>query len=150
MSKIKVKITGRKKDKIEPDKTEKQNNKELILENVDFEKHDKDKKMVIITGVTFFMVLIFGFWLLNIKHIFKFNSSEINNNKINFIEMRKELDNATIKIKEGINEIKKMQTASSSLQQANQAIKEKDNIDLLKQHLTDKVLSEQATNVINN
>lgn len=150
MSKIKVKITGRIKDKIEPDEIEKQNNKELILENVDFEKHDKDKKIVIITGVTFFMVLIFGFWLLNIKNIFQFNSPKINNNKISFIEIQKELDKATIKVKEGIDEIKKMQTASSSLQQTNQVIKTKDNIDLLKQRLTDKVLSEQATSTINN
>lgn len=137
MSKIKVKIIGRIKDKIEPDKIEKQNNKELISEKVDFEKHDKDKKIVIITGVTFFMVLIFGFWLLNIKNIFQFNSSKINNNKISLIEIQKELDNATIKVKEGINEIKKMQTASSSLQQTNNINNniENNKIELLKERL---------------
>ncbi len=91
-----------------------------------------------ITGVTFFMVLIIGFWLLNIKNIFQLDPAKVSKNNFNWTEMKKELNDIIIGAKTNIEEIKNLQqTASSSLPQTNQV--EEKNIGLLKEHLMEKV-----------
>jgi len=121
------------------------NKEESASEVFNFEKIKQDKKMVMVTGVAFFMVLIISFWLLNIKNIFQLNSSETNN-KFNWGEIKKELSGVMGEIKKNIKEIKNLQsTASDSLRQPERTAETKNNIELLKQRLSDKILSEQAT-----
>ncbi|MDO9399085.1 MAG: hypothetical protein Q7T79_00135 [bacterium] len=102
---------------------------------------NQDKKIVMITGVTFFMVLIFGFWLLNVKNIFQLNSEKNNENNFSWVETKKGLDDIAVKMKKSIEEIKEIKnlqsTASSSLMQEDQQIKV-NNIDLLKERLEQK------------
>ncbi|MBU0898160.1 MAG: hypothetical protein ABIJ83_03070 [Patescibacteria group bacterium] len=99
---------------------------------------EQDKKIVMITGVTFFMVLIISFWLLNIKNTFQLDSTKVSENNFNWAEMKKGLNDITVETKKSIKEIKNLQqTASSSLPQTNQV--EEKNIGLLKERLMNKV-----------
>ena len=82
--------------------------KKIILPGQE-EKIERDKKLMMWTGVSFFMVLILGFWILNIKSIFK-EAKDVGNNSSRFEwnKITNEFDQTMEQIKKGLEELKQM------------------------------------------
>ncbi|MBU0636948.1 MAG: hypothetical protein ABH818_00880 [Patescibacteria group bacterium] len=113
------------------------------------EKIEQDKKMLMVSGIIFFMLLIVSVWVINIKNIFQINSIKNNDNEFNWTEIKKELSSITIEMKKNMGEIKNLQQpASSSLLFVKESIEAKNNLDLLKERLEKNVLLEQTTAII--
>jgi hypothetical protein len=68
---------------------------------------ERDKKLMMWAGVSFFMILILGFWVLNIKSVFK-GATEARENpqKFEWGKITNEFDQTIEQIKEGLNELK--------------------------------------------
>jgi len=130
IEKPKIKIVRNKKiakntKKIENVKNIEKKNKELAreqtIENLEqakiiYEKIEKDKKMMLIAGVSFFMVLICGFWVYNIKQVFKQTAKSIENNSeiSSWTEMTDELSGKIIEMKDGLEKIKEFENQSEN------------------------------------
>ncbi|MEA3398117.1 MAG: hypothetical protein U9R06_00020 [Patescibacteria group bacterium] len=88
------------------------------VKQIDYNKLEKDKRLILISGVTFFMVLILFFWVYNIKNMFKdqvLNNAE--ETKITDWELlTNEIGDSIKNIKDDIVEIKTFaDTASTTL-----------------------------------
>ncbi|MFA4833240.1 MAG: hypothetical protein WC619_00145 [Patescibacteria group bacterium] len=71
------------------------------------EKIERDKKLMMWAGVSFFMVLISAFWILNIKSIFKeMKVAKENPQKFEWEKITNEFDQTIEQIKEGLVELK--------------------------------------------
>lgn len=74
-----------------------------LQKNSNGETLERDKKMIMYSGVAFFTLLIFILWLFNLKTVF--NNSH---NKLNGSEFKEQgLDETTKEFKAALNEIKK-------------------------------------------
>ncbi|MDD5291319.1 MAG: hypothetical protein PHZ04_04385 [Patescibacteria group bacterium] len=80
--------------------------KKIILPSQE-EKIERDKKLMMWAGVSFFMVLISAFWILNIKSIFK-ETKEARDNpqKFEWEKITNEFGQTIEQIKEGLTELK--------------------------------------------
>ena len=74
------------------------------------DKDEKDKRLVMWTGVAFFMFLIVFLWFLNIRTVFSNASFGIGNkdSKIDFDEISEEFNKSFEKVKETMDELNKM------------------------------------------
>ena len=79
---------------------------------VDLEKIERDKRLMMWAGVTFFMVLIFGAWVFNLKNIFKTTeNTDINNSAVQeWDKIADEFTKTLEKVKEGMAELKEIET----------------------------------------
>ncbi len=130
IEKPKIKIVRNKKivkntKKIENVENIEKKNKELAreqtIENLEqaevvYEKIEKDKKMMLIAGVSFFMVLIGGFWIYNIKQVFQQTAESIENNSeiSSLAEMTDELSGKIVEMKNGLEKIKEFENQSEN------------------------------------
>ena len=118
------KILNNKKNTRNTKNIEKKN-KELVreqtIENLEqaeiiYEKIEKDKKMMLIAGVSFFMVLIGGFWIYNIKQVFQQTAESMENNSeiSSWTEMTDELSGKITEMKNGLEKIKEFENQSEN------------------------------------
>ena len=130
IKKPKIKIVKNKKitkntKKIENAKNIEKKNKELAreqtIENLEqaeiiYEKIEKDKKMMLIAGVSFFMILIGGFWIYSIKQVFQQTAKSIENNSeiSSWKEMTDELSGKITEMKNGLEKIKEFENQSEN------------------------------------
>jgi hypothetical protein len=78
------------------------------------------KKFLMKVGIASFMVLIFVFWILNIKNVFRSNAAPSNDtNKAAWEEIKNDFNETVDKMSESLNKIEaaneKLKKASSSL-----------------------------------
>ena len=127
---------------------------------VDPEKIEQDKRLMMWAGVAFFMVLIFGVWIFNLKNVFK-TTENINTNNSAVQEWDKIADEFTKtleKVKEGMAELKEVETEEEgrdifseiATSTDDAVISEDDEIEELKKRLKElenqiKADEEQAT-----
>jgi len=76
--------------------------------HISHEKVERDKRLMMWAGVAFFMVLIFGVWIFNLKNIFK--TTEIKNTNNSAVQewdkIADEFSKTLEKVKEGMAELK--------------------------------------------
>lgn len=117
------------------------------------EKEERDKRMVMWLGIIFFMVLIIGFWIYNIRSVFR--SDNTNNKSVSQFDWEKikgEFRKATEEVKNNMAELKKLQApAGQNALIENQDNIKGDEINLLKQRLLEEAAtSTTATSTIKN
>ncbi len=124
----------------------------------DPEKIERDKRLMMWAGVTFFMVLIFGVWIFNIKNVFKtIENTDTNSSAVQEWDKIADEFSATLeKVKEGMAELKEVETeedgrdvfSESATTTDDAIVSEDDKIEELKKRLEElesKVGGEQAT-----
>lgn len=73
------------------------------------ERTGRDKKLMMWAGVSFFMILILAFWILNIKSVFKgAKEARENPQKFEWNKITNEFDQTIEQIKKGLNELKQV------------------------------------------
>ena len=102
LKKIKIRVETKKKSEL-ADNT-------IVLEK-ETDNIDKKKLLLMRAGVAGVMIIFFVAWIFNLKYQFKINSNN-NNSKsaFNWEQTKAELDKAMTQVKQGINEIKQIQT----------------------------------------
>jgi len=82
--------------------------KKVILSGQE-EKVERDKKLMMWAGVSFFMVLILALWVLNIKSIFKEVKNPVNNSsRFEWNKISDEFGQTMEQIKKGLSELKQI------------------------------------------
>lgn len=66
----------------------------------------RDKKLIMWSGISFFMILILLFWFLNIKNVFRNIKDSSSPSQFSWSEISDEFDETMKQIKQGINELK--------------------------------------------
>jgi len=126
--------------------------RKFIGREIDQEKIEKDKKLIMWSGIIFFIVLIIGFWLMNSKSILRINSSSQNkdsSSQIKWNSFKDELNKTMTQIKQQLSEINQLQSANqiSSSSQAQPSLTP-DQVNQLKNNLLENVIKEKATTTI--
>ena len=104
--KLKIRIkTGTKVSKVD------NIDNDVILDKKAEENEENEKILLMRVGVVCVMVIFFVAWFINLKYQFKINSNNESNSKssFNWAQTKIELDKAMSQVKNGINEIKKIQ-----------------------------------------
>ncbi len=152
---LKVRIKKVKKQKVV--KVEKgaeahKSEKNKVTRIVNPEIIEKDKRMIMWTGIIFFIVLIIGLWLMNIKSILRINSSSQSkdaSSQINWDSFRDELNKTMTQIKQNLSEINQLQTANQvSSSTGAQPSLTPNQVNQLKSNLLENVIKENATTTI--
>ena len=107
---------------------------------------EKERLLLMRAGIIFFMILILGFWLFNLKNIFQINSSKSSGN-FNWPAVQKELSQTMEQIKENlaqINQISKT-TINQALQSGQPGNLPNKQIEELKVNLLKKIQNNQAS-----
>ncbi len=152
---LKVRIKKVKKQKVaKVEKGAEASVKELkrgkfVGREIDQERMEKDKRLIMWSGIIFFIVLIIGFWLMNIKSILQINSFSQNkgsSSQINWNSFRDELNKTMTEIKQRLSEINQLQQTNqpSSSSQARPSLTP-DQVNRLKNNLLENVIKEKAT-----
>ncbi len=78
---------------------------------VDPERIEQDKRLMMWAGVAFFMVLIFGIWIFNLKNVFKTTENTDTNNSAvqEWDKIADEFTKTLEKVKEGMAELKEVE-----------------------------------------
>jgi hypothetical protein len=81
---------------------------------------ERDKRLIMYSGVSFFMLLIVFFWIINIKQVFKQTAanSQTNNSLAEFDQLSGDLSEALEEIKNGVREIKSEINATTTVKEA--------------------------------
>jgi hypothetical protein len=75
--------------------------------DVDPETIEQEKRLIMVAGVSFFMILIFSIWVMNVKNIFKQTALKNNTeDNIELNELTSQLEVTLKQVREGIGEIK--------------------------------------------
>ena len=124
----------------------------FVGREIDQERMEKDKRLIMWSGIIFFIVLIIGFWLMNIKSILRINSSsqsKDSNGQINWNSFRDELNKTMVEIKQRLSEINQLQQVNqlSSSTDAQSSLTP-DQVNQLKNNLLENVSKEKATTTI--
>jgi len=101
---------------------------------------EKEKILLMRVGIACVMVVFFVAWIFNLKYQFKINSNNSDKSSFNWAETKAELDKAMGQVKEGINEIKKIQAAKEQNTLPGEPELTNEQINLLK----DKLMGEMA------
>ena len=98
------------------DKIPTQINDKATIKNVEqaeslYEKSENYKKTILIVGVSFFMILIGGFWIYNTKQVFKQTAQSVENNaNVNSLtQITDELSEKITEMKDGLAKIKEFE-----------------------------------------
>ena len=81
---------------------------------VDYKKIERGKRLIMWTGVIFFMVLICSVWIFNLKNVFRTNQIKNTNNSVveEWDKMADEFGKSWEKVKQGMDELKDETTES--------------------------------------
>lgn len=102
------------------------------------EEIEKEKILLMRVGVVCIMVVFFVAWIFNLKYQFKINSDNNSKGSFNWEQTKAELNKAMSQIKEGINEIKKIQEATPQNTLPREQELTDEQINLLKGRLMDE------------
>lgn len=105
------------------------------------EEMEKEKILLMRVGVACVMVVFFVAWIFNLKYQFKINANNQSKSSFSWEETKAELDKAMSQVKEGINEIKKIQETKQQNILPREPELTDEQINLLK----GKLMSEVAT-----
>lgn len=98
----------------------KRKNTKIEDENIHEEFVERDKRLIMWTGVTFFMVLILFVWITNTKKIFNTISTNEDVEEFNWDEIRKGFDETMNDFKEGMEELNNLdQQATTTSEELN-------------------------------
>ncbi len=131
---------------------------------IDNAKIEREKKLIMHTGIAFFMILITSVWIFNIKNVFESAKTNTGDNtaQLQLNEITDEFSKNMKQIKQGLEEIKSLEkNASSQNEAAQESGGEKinpDEIEKLKEKLEeldngavmDKEQASSADNTQNN
>jgi hypothetical protein len=103
---------------------------------------ERRKQILTQFGIGLFMVIFVVAWLFNLKYEFKANATRNNQNKFDWNQTKAELDKAMAQVKQGLEEIKKINQLKMQNTLPGEPKLTKEQIDLLK----NKIMNEVATN----
>ncbi len=94
--------------------TEKQN--ERKQPPMDNETVEREKKLIMYTGIAFFMILIVSVWIFNIKNVFESTKAKTGDNtaRVQLNEITDEFSKNMEQLKQGLEEIKSLEKNSST------------------------------------
>ncbi|MDP3043144.1 MAG: hypothetical protein Q8N21_01965 [bacterium] len=83
---------------------------------MDNETVEREKKLIMYTGIAFFMILIVSVWIFNIKNVFESTKAKTGDNtaRVQLNEITDEFSKNMEQIKEGLKEIKSLEKNSSA------------------------------------
>ncbi|MBU4257097.1 hypothetical protein KKC04_01650 [Patescibacteria group bacterium] len=95
---------------------EKQNERKQAPAHIDSAKAEREKGLIMYTGITFFMILIISVWIFNMKSVFKSTKAKTGDNtaQAQLNEITDEFSKNMEQIKEGLKEIKSLEKNSSA------------------------------------
>lgn len=108
---------------------------------IDDEKVERDKKLFMWTGISCLMVIFFAIWIFSLQYEFKASVEQGAKSEFNWSQAKVELDKAMAQMKQGLEQIKKIQANPSQTASSSQPKLTAEQLDLLK----DKLLNEIAT-----
>lgn len=129
------------KIRVEKKKITSQADGKIILSEKTEEEAEKEKLLLMRVGVACVMIIFFVAWIFNLKYQFKINSDNKSKNSFSWEQTKAELDKAMNQIKQGINEIKQIQTANEQNTLPREPELTSEQINLLK----GKLMSETAS-----
>jgi type II secretory pathway component PulM len=99
---------------------------EKKIDEIDIEsiiRKERDKRMILWAGVSFFMVLIFGFWIYNLKHTFKkIENENAGGNDFEWSEITGDFSKTMDEMKENLAEIKKFADTAENYEAATSTV----------------------------
>lgn len=95
---------------------EKQNERKQAPAHIDSVKVEREKGLIMYTGIAFFMILIISVWIFNMKSVFKSTKAKTGDNtaQAQLNEITDEFSKNMEQIKEGLKEIKSLEKNSSA------------------------------------
>lgn len=120
-----------------------------ILKNKTDEEIEKEKLLLMRTGVACVMIIFFVAWIFNLKYQFKINSNNGGENSFNWEQTKVELDKAMSQVKQGISEIKQIQAAKEQEISPNEPKLTSQQINLLKGRLMDEAAASATASSTN-
>lgn len=102
-----------KKELIDPQKSE------LLYEEWQGqEREERDKKLIMWSGVTFFMILILAVWAFNVKNSIKASEPKNNGQDINWVQMTEQLNQTMQEMKKNLADLKNVNNAPAAPENA--------------------------------
>jgi len=101
-------------------------------------RQEQDKRFLMWTGVIFFMVLIFAFWLFNFKNIFQLNKPQQIKEANNWQEVKDELSKTMAEIKASFSQLNQVINNQSAKLLPNQSLVNQQQLEQLKDNLLEK------------
>jgi hypothetical protein len=138
--KLEIKVLSAKKFEEHKEATEIQEVEDYSIES-EADKAEKKKRLFLWLGVSSVMAVFFIVWIFNLKYEFKINARKSRGSEFNWNQTKVELDKAMVQVKQGINQIKKLQENLSKEATSTKPELTNEQINLLK----GKLLSEAAT-----
>lgn len=92
--------------------------KSTVFSQDDFdrlEKADRDKRLVMWSGVAFFMILIVVAWIFNARNIFKRPEAENTGNEINWVKTMEEFNKTMESVKSGMSSLSSLNLPNQPL-----------------------------------
>lgn len=95
---------------------EKQNERKQAPAHIDSAKAEREKGLIMYTGIAFFMILITSVWIFNMKSVFESTKAKAGDNaaQVKLNEITDEFSENMKQIKQGLEEIKSLEKNSSA------------------------------------
>ncbi|NTU98525.1 hypothetical protein HGA64_00750 [Candidatus Falkowbacteria bacterium] len=77
-------------------------------------KSDQEKRMIMWTGVTFFMVLIIGLWMFNLRLVFQEGQPTQASEQVDLKKVAKDFDDAMSQVRQGLDKLDASSTATTT------------------------------------
>ena len=113
----------------------------VIVEKKTAEEIEREKLLIMRVGVACVMIVFFAAWIFNLKYQFKINSNNNARSAFDWNQAKVELDKALSQVKEGVEEIKQIQTTNQQNTLPRESELTAEQINLLK----GKLLGEAAS-----
>ncbi len=111
------------------------------MEKKTAEETEQEKLLIMRVGVACVMIVFFAAWIFNLKYQFKVNANNNAGSSFDWNQAKVELDKALNQMKEGVEEIKQIQTNSQQNTLPRESELTTEQINLLK----GKLLGEAAS-----
>ena len=128
-------------DKIEKKKKAVKTDGGVILEKKTAVEIESEKLLLMRVGVACVMIVFFAAWIFNLKYQFKANSNNNAGSAFDWNQAKVELDKALSQVKQGVEEIKQIQTTNQQNTLPRESELTAEQINLLK----GKLMNEAAT-----
>jgi len=107
----------------------------------------QSKRMLMWIGIIFFMILILGGWVLNLKNTFKASTvKEESEQEMNWSKMSSELSKTMAELKKGLNELKEVSKENSAAKPKEEMNLSPEEINKLKDKLESNKYNANTTN----
>ena len=85
-----------------------------IVKQKIYDRADREKKMIMWSGVTFFMVLVIGFWLFNLKTVFKVDASNNNNSNLGLADITNNLSKTMDEVSKSLDKFNNLASTTAT------------------------------------